>query len=811
MSMQEMNNVTNPVEEEGFDIGKIISTFLSHWKLFVLCIILCLAGACTYLYFSVPQYRVTAKILLSDKDKGSFSSQADMLADFGYQMGNSNVENEIEVINSMSVARGAVLSSGVYVSYTKLGLKSLPIYKKASPVNVSVSPEVLAAMVAPINIYFTFEGEMPVKVRYEYVNEGLGINVETVDADIASFPYSLNTPAGVVVVEDMRDPSGDGAPVQGELLVTVSQLEATARSYMSRLIVAPTSKNTSVAILAINTPVPAVGVDYLNAVIESYNNVTNDDKRQVARQTEEFINSRLALLRIELAEKEGHLARYKKENQLIDPKLDAPQVVQNKSAYVKQLEELDMMIKASKYLNDFVNNPANDMKVIPTTFGMTIDQSLTALINNYNREVVEREAVLLTAAEGNPLLISATARVRAMQDDLRAALKALDESLELQRQAIVSLVESYTGRFEMSPDIERELLALTRECNIKSELYVMLLQKYEENALSLAVTADNLRCIDAPTIAGTVSPNKKMALLVALFLGFVIPAAYVYIRMLVMTSLTSVEDTMKLIKLPMVGTIPLLENIKERSNSIVIEKNVNNVITESFRSLRTNMQFVMKNSEGKVMLFTSTFSGEGKTFISTNMAASIALLGKKVLLMGCDIRRPRLAEVFGFSRNDEGLTSYLAADKKDVDILDRCIRKSGVLEGFDLLPAGIVPPNPAELLTGENFDVAIEYLKTKYDYIVIDSAPVGLVTDTLIASRVADAVVYVLRLEYSHTEDVAFLNSTINEGKLKNVSVVINGDTLKKRIYGNGRHRYTGYGYGNYAYGYGENSRKSKK
>lgn len=794
--MQENKNVTTQVEEEGFNINKIVSIFLSYWKLFVVSIVLCLVAGAVKLYFSTPQYRVTAKILLSDSQKGSFSSQADMLADFGYQMANSNVENEIEVINSMSVARGAVYSSGVYVSYVKLGLKEIPVYKKASPVNVTVAPDVLMSMVAPINMYFTFNGDNPVKVRYDYINENLGYSIETADVEIPSFPYTLNTPAGNVVVEDMRTPSKDSPePFVAEYMVTVNQLEATARAYMSRLSVAPVSKTSSVAVLDINTPVPAVGVDYLNAVIESYNNVTNDDKRQVARKTEDFINSRLDLLRLELAEKEGRLAKYKKDNQLIDPKLDAPQVVQNKTAYVKQLEELDMMIESSKYLKRFVNDSSNDMKVIPTTFGMTIDQSLLTLIGNYNREVVERNTLLLTATEDNPVLKAVTARVKAMQEDLRSAISALDRSLSVQRDAIALLVESYTDRFEMSPDIERELLALTRECNIKSELYVMLLQKYEENALSLAVTADNLRCIDAPTIGPRVSPNGKMIIMISLFIGLLLPAAYIYLKSILQTKLVSLDETVKMFTVPLVGIIPLSSKVKDRAGSIVVTKNSNNVLTESFRSLRTNLQFVMKNTSGQVILLTSTSSGEGKTFISSNMAAGFALLGKKVLLVGADIRRPRLAEVFNISSRAEGLTSYLAADASELHLLDKFIMKSGVIEGLDLLPAGIVPPNPAELLSGENLDKAFEYLKTKYDYIVVDTAPVGIVSDAMIVSRVADSVVYVLRLDYTHKEDVLFLNNIIEEGKLQNVSVAINGMNKKSVNYYQAHNRYTGYGY----------------
>lgn len=447
MNIQENNNMPLVVEEENFNFAKLISLTISHWKLFVVCMVLCLVGACVKLYFTVPQYNVAAKILLADKNKGSFSSQADMLADFGYRGVNSSIENEMEVIKSFSVARGAVYSSGVYISYKKLGVKDIPIYKKASPVNVYATSDVLANMAAPINIYFLFEEGSPVKVRYDYIEENPEVYTE-----ISAFPYSLKTPVGDILVEDMRTEMNAGAEsLQGEYLVTINKPETTARGYMSRISINPVSESSSVAVLSITTPVPAEGVDYLNALIESYNNVTNDDKHLVGRQTEDFINSRLDLLRQELSEKEGNLAQYKKDN--IDISLDAPQVMQNKSAYIKQLEDVDMMLNASKYLSGFVNDPANDMKLIPTTFGMAIDNSLAEIINNYNKEVVERNQLLLTATEDNPILKNSTIRVKAMQDELRAALVTFEKSLAVQRDAIMLLVDNYTDRFEMSPDI----------------------------------------------------------------------------------------------------------------------------------------------------------------------------------------------------------------------------------------------------------------------------------------------------------------------------------------------------------------------
>ena len=267
--MQEINNITPSVEEDGFNISKFVSLLLSHWKLFVICVTLCLVGAGVKLYFAVPQYKVAAKILLSDKNKGSFSSQADMLADFGYRGVNSSIENEMEVIKSFSVACGAVYDSEVYISYKKIGIKDMPVYKKACPVNVSATNDVLAQMAAPIKMYFVLSADNAVKVRYDYIEEGAEVY-----ADIDSFPYVLNTPAGDILVEDMRPKMNVAAEsLQGEYLVIVNKPESTARGYMSKISIAPVSESSSVAMLSIITPVPAEGVDYLKALIESYNNV----------------------------------------------------------------------------------------------------------------------------------------------------------------------------------------------------------------------------------------------------------------------------------------------------------------------------------------------------------------------------------------------------------------------------------------------------------------------------------------------------------------------------------------------------------
>lgn len=771
-------NVNIEEEKNDFNISILLHYFLLNWKLFAVSVVLCLFFAFFYIYNSTNIYQVTAKILLQDSEKGSFATQMDMLADFGYQNYGSNVENEIEVINSFSVVRGAVIDAGLCVTYSTPKMIGVnPIYKKSSPVNATIKNSDLENLNAALQISLVATGDSTYDVSYKYKNDSEGFDLETAPEAIVKFPYLLQTVKGDVLLT--RNENVKNAV---DVNINILPIMHTASIYKSSLGIAPVSKSASVAMVATNTAVPANGIDFLDALINSYNNVTNDDKRQVAEATRDFIQDRINVISGELSSKEENLANYKKANQLLSHEIDGPNALKNKEEYVKKMEEMELVMENSKFLNAFVNNPKNDLQSIPSTMGVISDASLGNLIVNYNNEVAYRNQLLLTATAENPALKLQTEVVRGLQSDIRETLKAYDASLNVQYEKLKTLAAEYTSRLRMSPDMERSLIEITRERDVKSQLYVMLLQKYEENALTLAVTANNLRCIDpAMCSSAPVAPRKKLILMVALFLGIIIPSAIVYIKELIRTKISSPDEAKSLTNLPLLATVPIKHGLSGRTASIVVRANQNDIMAEAFRTMRTNLQFVMKKTSGNVIMFTSTISGEGKTFVSSNFAVSAAMLGKKVLMMGVDIRRPRLAEVFNINPKAEGITSYLCADEKDVAMLDEFIIPSTEVHNLYLLPAGIVPPNPAELLSKANLDIALNYLSKKFDYVIMDTAPVGLVSDSIILSRVADAVVYVSRIDYTEKDAFAFVNSLVAEGKLENVSLVVNGDDLEKR------------------------------
>ncbi len=795
--MDTERNLNNEESGNEFNIGLLLHHFLLNWKMFAISVVACLLVAAFYVYNTTRVYQVSAKILLQDANKGSFASQMDFLSDFGYQGANSNVENEIEVINSMSVVSGAVANAGLYISYScPKFIGVTPIYKSASPVNATIQAKDLENLRALLRLELNVVNDSMYKVSYKYENELEGLEIESDEELIEVFPYLLQTEKGNILLTKQ-----EGFDKLFDVNISIEPLKSTAAAYKGSLGIAPISKTASVAIVATNTTVPGNGIDFISALIDSYNNVTNEDKRQVARDTEEFIKQRIDVINGELTEKEKKLANYKKSNQLLAPEIDAPQVLRNKEEYVKKMEELEVIMENSKFLNAYVNNPKNDLQSIPSTMGLINDASLSSLIVRYNSEVAVRNQLLLTATASNPALKSQTEAVRALQSDIREALATFDKSLEARYEVLKKLADEYTSRLKMSPDMERSLVEISRERDIKSQLYVMLLQKYEENALQLAVTANNLRCID-PAMCSMVpvAPRKNIIFLAALFMGILLPSLYIYIKELLRTKIASIEEAQAQTTLPIVATVPVKHGLVGRASSIVVRANSNDIMAEAFRTLRTNLQFVMKKTTGNVIMFTSTVSGEGKTFVSSNFAVSAAMLGKKVLMMGMDIRRPRLAEVFNIDPKAEGITSYLCADESEVSMLDKFIIPSTEVHNLYLLPAGIVPPNPAELLSKSNLDIALNYLSKKFDYVIMDTAPVGLVSDSFILSRVADAVVYVSRIDYTEKASFEFLNSIVKDGKLENVSLVVNGDDLNKRK------RTYGYVSKGYSYGYSYSS-----
>ena len=424
---------------------------------------------------------------------------------------------------------------------------------------------------------------------------------------------------------------------------------------------------------------------------------------------------------------------------------------------------------------------------------------------------MERNRLLRSSTEDNPTIINLTSSIHAMRANVVASMDATLKGLQITKADLQREAKRFSQRISDAPTQERQFVSIARQQEIKAGLYLMLLQKREENAITLAATANNATIIDAALADGApVAPKKMMILMMSFMLGIGIPVGVIYLMTLAKVSIEGRADVEKLTTLPVIGDIPVADELE---GSIAVFENKNNLMSETFRGIRTNLQFLLEEGQ-KVIMVTSTVSGEGKSFVSANTAISLSLLGKKVVIVGLDIRKPGLNKVFNLSAKEQGITQFLTNPKQNIMDL---VHPSDINSNLFILPGGAVPPNPTELLARKGLEEAIEQLKQHFDYIVLDTAPVGMVTDTQLISRVADLTVYVCRADYTRKSEFALVNELAATNKLPRISIAINGLDLKKKKYGyyygyNKYGKYYGYGkrYG-YGYGYGEHSENDTK
>ncbi len=796
----EVDAMPVPLEEEksSFDFAAIYTTLILNWKWFVLSLIICLGAAAIYLRYKTPVYQASAKLLIKDNDQGSGRSSANLMntATLGMISNSNGIDNEMEILTSHSLAEQTVRDLKLYVDYYHVGKVKDQILYKTQPVNVDVDPAHLEKLNAPINLLIAREGNKyhVTGTYFVPVNENQADGPFSIDKTFSSFPATIGTRAGILsFTPNTVTPMADGS----QMKVNVQSPRYASYKYVGELNVSQTSKTTTIAQLVLNDEVPQRAVEYLQQLAISYNRQANEDKNEIAMRTEEFINGRLEKINAELGNTEGQLESYKKRNNMVELRLNATQAVGNADQYSQKLAEANTQVALLDEMRSYMDNPSNKNQPLPSNVGLT-DQSATSLINDYNTLVQKRNLLLQSASESSPSVVPLTTQIEGLQSSIRRALNQARRSMDIQRNSVASQFNKYQGQVGESPEQERMLTQIGRQQEVKSGLYLMLLQKREENSISLAATADKGKLIDSPAMGGMISPKKPMIMLVALILGLALPALILFLIQFFHYKIEGHNDVARLTTLPILADVAIASDQAKTKADIVVHENKNNMMEEIFRSMRTNLQFMMKEHE-KVVMFTSTNSGEGKTFIASNLSVSFALLGKKVLLVGLDIRKPRLAELFELTDKNHGITNLLVKDNLDWATIQSQIIPSGVNNNLELLMAGPIPPNPAELVARKSLDEIFVHLREHYDYIIVDTAPVGLVTDTLAIGRVSDATVYMCRADYTPKESFELINGLSASKKLPNMSVVINGIDMSKKKYG----YYYGYGkygkYGKYA------------
>ena len=770
------------------DLKRIFSDYLSYWKWFILSVVLCVAGVWVYLRYATPVYRVSTTIMINDEVQGGNNEAMMALTDIGYLSSTKNIGSEMELLRSRTIVEQVVKEMKLYITYQIEENFAMRELYFNSPVCVEMKPEDLEKL----NYGFSFN----VVQESDKILQVSGIVAgKDITKCISQLPTIIETPLGELTIS-LRP---DVHPLYGQdITVTVMPTLQTAMSYSAGLGLTASELSNSIITVSKSTTFPQRDKVFLDKLIEAYNRDANDDKKRVAQKTAEFINDRIAIINEELGSTEEKLENFKRQSGLMNMS-DAQVYVQESSEYEKKRSEIGTQFSLMEYLKDYVNNPSHQDDVIPANIGVT-DVTLSALINKYNELVLQRNRLLRSSPATNPVIVKLNNNLTAMRANITSTINTVYNGLMISKQDVDRQMKKYTNRVNSAPTQERTFTNISRQQELKSSLYLLLLKKREENSIALAATADKAKVIDSAVISGPISPNYSLMRSLSIAVGLLLPIIVITLINFFRYRIEGHSDVEKLTRVPILCDIPLERDMRKNKSSLIVQEgeNANSLMTEVFCNLRTNLQFLLGKADHNVILVTSTISGEGKTFVATNLAVSLSLLDKRVVVVGLDIRRPKLLECFGFSHEEmkakKGITNYLSSSNVDLHSLLIPIKDNSNLY---ILPAGTIPPNPAELIARPALDEAIKCLAKEFDYVILDSAPVGLVSDALIASRLADATLYICRADYSHKNDFELINDLKKKQKLPEMAIVVNGINMKKKkygyYYGYGKRDYNGY------------------
>lgn len=785
-------------EENGiFKISHIWDVFVLNWPWVLLSVIIAMGLAYGALRLRTRVYTHTMSILVKDDSNKRLASRNTSMAleNLGVMSNSSGFENEIEIIKSTSVNARAVRTLHLYTSYfVKARFREKEIYIKDACITADMPGGKIDSLEAPIDLKINKDGnKYTVDVEYTMPKK---MEPTKESHTLASLPGEVKTKLGTVVLT----PNPKADTEVDYLHITVMPLTAAARSYRKRLSIQPQSKQTTVAVITLNDVSTPRALDYLNELFLAYNEDANEDKNEVAIKTEDFIRERIELTRLELDSAEMNLEQYKRAHEIVDVAAVANRAMTGSTEYEKQQVDLQTQINLLEALISYVNDPSNKYQVIPVNLGLT-DEGLNGNIKEYNEYVMQRKRLLKSSSEDNPMVERATSYIEEMGPTIKLSLEAIRNDLRTRKKSADTEFNKHNSRITNAPSYERELNDLMRKKEIVEQLHQMLRQKQEENLISKESTARKARIINDPEYTGMVSLGGQSVILIAILLGIAFPIGILLLLKYMRYNIEGRNDIEDLTSLPIISDIPLSRNAQKKNESIVVHENTNDMMEESFRGLRTNLRFIL-DSEEKVIISTSCIPGEGKTFVSANLAMSLALMGKRVCLVGLDIRKPRLVRLFNLPNQKNGITAFLTSEGDDYELLNKQIVNSGINKNLDILPAGVIPPNPSELISREQLDNAISMLKEHYDYIVLDTPPVGLVSDTLAIARAADMTIFVCRADYSPKANFRLINDLVRDEKLPKVNLVLNGVDFQRKKYG----YYYGYGrYGRYGKrGYGK-------
>ena len=756
---------------EGLHIKEEIAKYLVHWKWFVLCISITLSLAYLQLRSTIPLYTASTQILITENQKSGISKELVAFQDLGIVGGSSNnPDNEIIVLKSRRIIGNVIDSLKFDVSYFREEkFHTLEIYK-TSPVIFSYDKNNQSTVLRGVKIIVSLENNNSFKIK-----DANGILVvkgklnELVKCKLGTFTIIKNPDLGNKEI------------IPQELIISVTPRNLIINKYLGKINISPVGKNSSVINLSLTDISTEKASDFLNELVRQYNLDANNDKNQVSRKTESFITNRLKTVGNELAILQDSIKDFKTSTGFIGLSSDGGALLENLAANNTELKTLETQIRFSNWIKNSINNQSSKEELLPTNLGFE-NSSITAAIDNYNQLILSRERLQSNAGEKNPQLIALQEQIINIKLNLKENLKIHSNYLQVKFEQLTNEKKEINSKQATIPIIEREFIDIARQQEIISSLYSYLLTKKEETSISLAISVANAKVIDMAYGSNfPVNLNGKMVYLGGLLLGLLLPFGVIFIKELSNTKIISRKDIEALASIPFLGDIPS-SDIKDK---LVVKNNDRSSTSEAFRFIRANIDFILPDTKktGKTIFVSSTSANEGKSFVSINLASALALSGKKVLLLGMDFRAPKVTKYLGI-QHQKGITHFI----KDSNLTSKdIVFKLPEIDQLDIISSGEIPPNPSELVVNARMKDFFVEVKQNYDFIIVDTAPVNIVSDTLLLSKYADMFIYVIRANYTDKRSLVVPEELHKTKKLSKMAIVLNDVDIK-----------TGYGYGGY-------------
>lgn len=785
---------TNP----GYNIlsfSHLVKHVIRHWQWYILSMVICLCVAQLYIFYVTPVYKMSCKLLIKQADNYNHQASSRYLygiSNVGTVTNTEGIENETQKIWTSTLMRDVVMNLKLYTDYRKKGWPKYQTVYATQPISVDLDLLHLDSIdKIAYDDFCTIEMRLSrVSMKDSTIRVGgvLTCNDEITgkfSRKIKSLPATIKTAYGTLTLT--KNPQGGELKADDDWYISISPPLYKALVNLGKLNVKNVKleydterdilryyyKMTSIVELSLTDPIKQRGIDILNQVAISYNSQATADKNEIALRTEEFINGRLNLLKEQLETVEDSVVDIKQSSG-VTTLSDAALSRRLADKYAGDVSETETQLMTLSYLDEYIHQPENKYTIIPSNIGMS-NSATTKMIDQYNRIIQNRNRLLKSATDEAPQVKQLTSSADELRSAITEALQQEQYATKVHQKSAGAQYANYKHKVYEAPVAERGLTDAARQKKVMVRLYRRMLRIRENNSIRLSSTADHGQLIDEPVIEGKVRPNLLYAYGIAASAGIAIPYIIFFLLKLLNYKIRSRKELERLTELPIIADIPLLSESAKEKAGIVVRSGLNVETTERFHSLRTNIGFILEEKEN-VILFTSTTSGEGKTFNAANLAMSYALTGKRVVLCGLDIRKPALGKLFGLKDHTKGISLLLSQKGKVTEAdVENQIQESGIDHRVHLLLAGPVPPNPAEMLARDNMASIVSILREKYDYVILDTAPVGLVTDTLHVGRYADMTIYVCRVDYTPRYSVMQLNMLAEEKKLPKPYFVLNG------------------------------------